>query len=91
MIPIDLAYYPLVFLSRIVPYAQQEGGELNLYQRISRSFREGPDAYPIYVGILVLGGSLIVFWESSNSWSTTPPARRRKRNTTASSNQSSPT
>lgn len=59
---LDLGYSLFAFVNRFVPLAQQGTDELNLYERISFSFREGPNAFPIYVGILILGVSLIAFY-----------------------------
>lgn len=41
-----------------VPLSQQE--ELNLYERISYSFNQGPDPQPIYIGAIILIAFLIL-------------------------------
>ncbi|MFB6346544.1 MAG: hypothetical protein ABEK50_12360, partial [bacterium] len=44
-------------------FAQQDPEDLNPYQRIARSFREGPDPRPIYVGAIVLIIFLVIaYW-----------------------------
>lgn len=40
----------------------QQNNELNLYQRVSRSFKQGPDPTPIYIGGIVLIIVLILMY-----------------------------
>lgn len=44
----------LLLFRRYVPIPSLQEEELNLYERISYSFRQGPDPRPIYIGAIIL-------------------------------------
>ena len=44
----------VLWFQRYLPIPSLQEEELNLYERISYSFRQGPDARPIYIGAIIL-------------------------------------